>query len=549
VPRVLLIGLDGATFDVIRPLIARGRLPAFARLMAEGASGELKSTYPAITPPAFASMLTGCNPGKHGIYDFFSRLPNSYEFVPSSGGLIKIESLHHIIARHGLSAGVMNMPMTYPPAALPSGYVVAGLETPPRAAYTQPRDLQGELERQCGYRIELDRWYRSGEEQAEMDAILALADVHRQAALHLMASRPCDYVNVAFRAPDHAQHYFWRFYDPQHPAYTAADAARFGDYIPQAYEACDRAIADLMDAAGEDTTVVVTSDHGFGRETKMVHLNNWLRRGGFMRFKGGVMGRLKLAAFEMGLTADNVMNLLGRLHLERLFTGVSRTTKASIFSRVFLSYDDIDWSRTQAYARGQIGQIFLNVRGREPHGIVAQGAEYAAVRQRIIDELMTLRDPDTGELIVERCHVREDLYAGEYADAAPDIVIDWKGMEYWSFDVLSGGRKIIGPNLSTRSGGHQMNGIFLARGPGIAPGTRLDGANIVDVAPTVLQLMQLPVPDRMDGRVLAEIFSDKPAEARRESAPAATNAYADDDAYSEEDEEAVKERLRQLGYL
>ena len=548
-PRVLLIGLDGATFDVIRPLIAQGRLPTFARLVAEGASGDLQSTYPAITPPAFASMLTGCNPGQHGIYDFFSRLPNSYEFVPSSGGLIKTESLHHIIARHGLSAGVMNMPMTYPPAALPGGWVVAGLETPPRAVYTQPHELQRELEERFGYRIELDRWYRPGEEQPEMDAILALADVHRQAALHLLASRPSDYLNVAFRAPDHAQHYFWRFYDPQHPAYTAADAARFGDFIPQAYEACDRAIADLMAAAGPETTVVVTSDHGFGRETKMVHLNNWLRQGGFMRFKGGALGRLKQTGFELGLTADNIMNLLSRLHLEKLFTGVSRTTKASVFSRLFLSYDDIDWARTQAYARGQIGQIFLNVRGREPHGIVEQGAEYAAVRQRIIDELMKLRDPDTGELIVERCHVREELYAGELADAAPDIVIDWKGMEYWSFDVLSGGRKIIGPNLSTRSGGHQMNGIFLAYGPGIASGTHLDGANIVDVAPTVLQLMQLPIPAHMDGRVLNEIFRERPAESQRELVAAAPNAYADDDAYSAEDEEAVKERLRQLGYL
>ncbi len=548
-PRVLLIALDGATFDVIRPLIDRGRLPTFARLLAEGASGELKSTYPAVTPPAFASMLTGCNPGKHGVYDFFSRLPNAYDFVPSSGGLIRTEALHQIIARHGLTAGVMNIPMTFPPAALPGGYVVAGLETPPRAAYTQPRALQQELERQFGYRIELDRWYRPGEEASEMDAILSLADVHRRAALHLMASRPSDFMGVAFRAPDHAQHYFWRFYDPDHPAYDRAEADRYGDFIPRAYEACDRAIADLMEAAGSDATVVVTSDHGFGRETKMVHLNNWLRRGGFMHFKGGALGRLKQSAFELGLTVDNAMNLLGRLHLEKLFTGVSRTTKASIFSRVFLSYDDIDWTRTQAYARGQIGQIFLNVRGREPRGIVAQGAEYIATRQRIIDELMKLRDPETSELIVERCHVREELYSGELADAAPDIVIDWKGMEYWSFDVLSGGRKIIGPNLLTRSGGHQMNGIFLAHGPGIAADTRLTGANIVDVAPTVLQLMQLPVPDHFDGRVLMEIFRERPPEAQREFVAAAANAYSDDDAYSAEDEAAVRERLRQLGYL
>lgn len=547
-PKVILIALDGATFDVIRPMMAAGRLPAFSRLAAEGASGTLQSTYPVITPPAFASMLTGCNPGKHGVYDFFSRIPNSYEFAPSSASTMRVEPLHRIATRHGLRAGSMNMPMTFPPAKLDDGFVVAGLETPPGAAYTSPRELQQELESELGYRIELDRWYRSGEERAEMDAILALCDLHRRAALHLLGSRDVDYLAVALRAPDHAQHYFWRFYDPRHPGWNAAEGARFGDYIPQAYEACDRAIGDIM-AAAPDATVIVTSDHGFGSETKMVHLNNWLEQRGYVRFKGGVVGRVKKLAFRLGFTADNVMNLLSRLHMERAFTGVSRTTKAGIFSRLFLSYDDIDWSATQAFARGQIGQIILNVRGREPQGIVAEGNDYRAVRQRIIDDLMRMRDPETGELIVERCHVREELYNGEMTTSAPDIVIDWKDMKYWAFDVISGGRSIIGPNLATRSGGHRMNGIFLARGPRIAAGATVEDAQIVDVAPTILQLLNLPIPEHVDGRVLAEAFRERPQEAAREVAPATATSADSDDPYSAEDEEAVKERLRQLGYI
>lgn len=549
-PKVILIALDGATFDVIRPLVAAGRLPTFARLISEGASGELRSTYPVITPPAFASMLTGCNPGKHGVYDFFSRLPNSYDFAPSSGATMRVESLHHIASRHGLRAGAMNVPMTYPPTALDNGFVVAGLETPPGAAYTQPRELQRELESKLAYRIELDRWYRAGQEQAEMDAIVALAETHRRAALHLFETERPDFLAVTLRAPDHAQHYFWRFYDRAHPGWSADDARRFGDYVPQSYEACDRAIADLLAAAGPDATVFVTSDHGFGSETKMVHLNNWLEREGALRFKGGLAGRIKKATFRLGLTADNVINLLAKLRLERLFTGVSRTTKAGIFSRFFLSYGDIDWSRTQAYARGQIGQIFLNVRGREPHGIVDAAADYERVRGRIVDRLMQLRDPETNELIVERCHLREELYDGDYANSAPDIVIDWKNMEYWAFDVISGGRKVIGPNLKTRSGGHRMNGIFLAHGPAIARGAATHDANIVDVAPTVLHALGLPVPQHMDGRVLGEVFRDGPPERARELAPAVVApALSDDDPYSAEDEEAVKERLRQLGYI
>lgn len=545
-PRVILIGLDGATFDVIRPLVDSGRLPAFARIMREGAWGTLRSSYPAITPPAFASMLTGCNPGKHGVYDFFSRRPDSYEFAPSSGGMMRAEPLHRILDRQGLSAGMMNVPMTYPPTPLEHGYVVSGLETPPGARYTSPAALQAELGSAVAYRIELDRWYRFGEEAGELAAILDLAEKHRRAALHLLSRHPTDFFGMVLRAPDQAQHNFWRFYDAAHPGYTAAGHAKFGDYIPRAYEACDRAIADIRLAA-PDATIIIASDHGFGRETKLVHLNNWLLREGYVRFKSGPLGRLKQMSFGLGLTADNVVQALSRLHLERLFTGVSRETKAGVFKRLFLSYDDIDWAQTRAYARGQIGQIFLNVRGREPAGIVPSGGKERLLRDEIIAKLMDLRDPETGERIVERCHVREELYSGPMAAAAPDIVIDWKGMEYWTFDVLTGGRKIIGPNLETRSGGHQQHGIVMAHGAGIAA-REIDGADITDVAPTLLHMLGLAVPEAMDGRVLREMFTMAPADIARETS-GARNGAPEAEAYTPEEEAAVKERLRQLGYL
>jgi predicted AlkP superfamily phosphohydrolase/phosphomutase len=544
-PKVLLIALDGATFDVINPLVDAGRLPALARLLRAGAAGPLMSTYPAITPPAFASILTGCNPGKHGVYDFFSRLPDSYEFQPSSGGMMKAEPIHRIADRHGIPSVVVNTPMTYPPATLQRGAVVAGLETPPRAPYTYPRALQHDLERRFDYRIELDRWYRRGEEDAEMAAIESLADTHRRAALSLMRELPWQLFVVTLRAPDHAQHYFWRFYDAAAPGDDATSNSRYADFIPRAYEACDRAIADLVAAAGDDTAVIIVSDHGFGRETKMVHLSNWLEQSGFLRFRGGAAGKLKQAAFRAGFTVDNVMNMLSRLHLERLFTGTSRATKASVFRRFFLSYDDIDWAHTRAYARGQIGQIFLNVRGREPHGIVNPGADYERTRDDIVHALAQLRDPDTGARIVDRCHLREDLYGGPHTASAPDIVIDWKDMEYWSYDVITGGRKIVSPNLETRSGGHRMNGIFVAAGPGVRQGAAVE-ANVVDVAPTVLRLLGLPSQLNMDGRALDEVLLDT---SPRQPAEAAGAVPQGDGAYTDEEEEAVRERLRQLGYL
>jgi predicted AlkP superfamily phosphohydrolase/phosphomutase len=402
-----------------------------------------------------------------------------------------------------------------------------------------------------GYRIELDEWYHPGKEQETLDAILAVMRVQEQANHKLLRESDWDLYQLVFRSTDLAQHYFWRFMDPGHPDYTKEEGRQFGDLIPRVYEECDAAIARLIETAGPDANVFVVSDHGFGRETKMVHLSNWLHRLDYMRFNKSPLGRLKKLTFDFGLTADNVMNTLGRFGLEKIFTRASRETKSKIFSSFFLSYADVDWSRTRAYARGQIGQIFLNVRGREPQGIVDPGEEYYELRAEIVEKLLEMKDPDTNEHMVDAVHLKEEVFSGKYAEDAPDITIDWRDMEYWAFDVLAGGRKIVAPNLRTRSGGHRMNGIFLASGPDIAKGRALNNPRIVDIAPTLLHVLGLPVPSHMDGRVLTEAFADGSRPANVPITYEQTNGAHKGETvgYTPEQEEKVKERLRQLGYL
>lgn len=547
--KVLLVGLDGATFDVITPLCQEGVLPTLSRLMSEGAWGELRSTIPPTTAPAFASLLTGCNPGKHGVFDFYSRQSDGYNPLPANGSTIKAETIPQILSRHQRRVGTINVPMSYPPTPT-NGFVVTGMMTPPGAKFTYPPDLQAELEA-MDYRIELDRWYRRGDELETLEGIFSVLRVQEQATRHLMMHREWELLAVVLRATDLAQHYFWRFMDRDHPDHTTDEGAAFGGLVSQVYQACDAALARLIETAGPDTTTIVFSDHGFGRETKMVHLSNWLNRIGYLHFNGSPLGRLKKLTFDLGLTADNIMNTLGRLGLEKLFTHASREMKSRVFASFFLSYGDIDWGRTRAYARGQIGQIFLNVRGREPRGVVEPGEEYRAVRAELVDRLQEMTDPDTGERMVDRVYTKEELYRGDHAKDAPDILVEWRDMEYWAFDVLAGGRKIVAPNLRTRSGGHRMNGIFLAYGPEIAAGRRLEGAQIVDVAPTALHLMALPVPDHMDGQVLQRIFADdsRPAQLPVTHETVNGTGQGQTTAYSAEEEQQVKERLRQLGYL
>lgn len=547
--RVLLVGLDGGTLDVIRPLCAKGRLPTFKRLIEEGASADLESTIPPFTPPAFASLLTGCNPGKHGVFDFYARQPGGYNPIPANGATIKVETLPRILSRQNRTVASVNVPMSYPPVPI-NGVMVTDMMTPPGAPYTYPAELQSELDA-MGYRIELDEWYHPGKEQETLDAILAVMRVQEQANHKLLRKGDWDLYQLVFRSTDLAQHYFWRFMDPGHPYYTEEEGRKFGDLIPRVYEECDAAIARLMESAGPDANTFVVSDHGFGRETKMVHLSNWLHRLGYMPFNQSPLGRLKKLTFDLGLTADNVMNTLGRLGIEKVFTRASRETKSKIFSSFFLSYADVDWARTRAYARGQIGQIFLNVRGREPEGIVDPGAEYYELRAEIVEQLLEMKDPDTREPMVDRVHLKEEIFSGKHVDDAPDITIDWRDMEYWAFDILAGGRKIVTPNLRTRSGGHRMNGIFLAHGPDMARGRALDNPNIVDVAPTLLHLLGLPVPSHMDGHVLTEAFAEGSRPANVPVSYEQTNGShkGETAGYTAEQEEKVKERLRQLGYL
>lgn len=547
--KVLLVGLDGGTLDVIRPLCAQGRLPTFKRLIDDGASADLESTIPPFTPPAFASLLTGCNPGKHGVFDFYSREPGGYNPIPANGATIKVETMPRILSRQNRKVASVNVPMSYPPTPI-NGVMVTDMMTPPGAAYTYPVELQAELDA-MGYRIELDEWYHRGQERETLDSILAVMRLQEQANHKLLGEGEWDLYQLVFRSTDLAQHYFWRFMDPGHPDYTEAEHREFGDLIPRVYEECDAAIARLMETAGPQANTFVVSDHGFGRETKMVHLSNWLHRLGYMRFNQSPLGRLKKLTFDLGLTADNVMNTLGRLKIEKLFTRASRETKSKIFSSFFLSYADVDWAQTKAYARGQIGQIFLNVRGREPEGIVDPGAEYYELRAEIVQKLLEMKDPETREPMVDRVHLKEEVFSGKQLDDAPDITIDWRDMEYWAFDILAGGRKIVTPNLRTRSGGHRMNGIFLASGPDIAKGCGAEKPNIVDVAPTVLHLLELPVPSHMDGRVLKEVFAEGSRASNVDVAYEQTNGahHGETAGYTAEQEEKVKERLRQLGYL
>jgi predicted AlkP superfamily phosphohydrolase/phosphomutase len=293
------------------------------------------------------------------------------------------------------------------------------------------------------------------------------------------------------------------------------------------------------------------SDHGFGPFHKFIHVNNWLIEQGFMSIKQDLRSRFKQATFGIGFSPMNVYNTLMRLGFGKLKREVVRGQGQGLLKTLFLSFADVDWSRTVAYSLGNVGQIYLNVAGREPQGTVQPGDEYEQVRRQIMDRLAELRDPDTGEKVVEAIYNREEIYHGDQLNHAADIVFMPTRLEYFGFGEYEfGSHKIIEAMQRGISGTHRMNGIFLAYGAAIRSGTMIEDASLIDLAPTILHLMSAPIPEMMDGRILQEIISPKVELSPISTKDDWTQSGSDNGAgLTEDQKQIVTERLRGLGYV
>jgi predicted AlkP superfamily phosphohydrolase/phosphomutase len=222
----------------------------------------------------------------------------------------------------------------------------------------------------------------------------------------------------------------------------------------------------------------------------------------------------------------------------------------SLLRSAFLSYNDVDWERTRVYSLGNYGQLYVNLCGREPQGIVSPGAEYEKVVDRLVERLNNLRHPKTGEAIPVKVYRREEIYQGDHMEEGPDVVFLPEDMRYNGFGLYQfSSRSWLEPAFD-RSGGHRMDGILMLMGPGILQGNRLEDAALIDLAPTVLAAMDVPVPDDMDGKVLTDAFDDDYFREHPIRYTAALGTRTQDQLQlSLEQEEMVKERLRGLGYI
>lgn len=551
-PRTLIIGLDGATFDVIDPLVRGGFLPTFERVMRGGARAALSAFPDMNSAAAWSSLVTGYNAGEHGIFHFdpnWHRLSQrGIKTRPALGADRRRDPFWRVLSRAGKRVGVINVPLSYPADTL-NGFMLAGMDTPGvhSKGFSFPPLLYEELRAQgIAYEIDTLNLARLAERDPyRLPAqIQRMTDARGRAMLYLASAKEWDVMMGVFVAPDRVQHFFW------HDEDAGADSPSWRP-LRELYQQLDGFLARVLSEMDAKTSLLIVSDHGFGRKRGALHsLNEVFARWGLLRDsehtrdpQGALLA--KALAYGRRFLPSSLQYPLARLfpqaHLRALTAG---------------GFSKIDWGGTKLFADPDGWGVYINLQGREPEGVVPPD-EYETLRQHARARLLELRDGETNRPLLRAVHEREALFHGPFLERAPDLMLEW------DFEAVGdavtyeddGGRVVVGQIRHSSSdekwkGTHRPDGVLIAYGAPIRQAHVLSRATLYDVAPTILHLQGQSLPAGMDGRVLSELFTpeflrEHPIRHSELPAPPALDPGVPLD----QDLDRVTERLRALGYL
>ena len=526
-PRLLVLGWDSATFDVIDPLVDQGRLPALASILKRGWRASLRSSWPAMTDCAWTCAFTGRNPGGHGILGSWYRAPGAYKCRYFSSRDRRAPALWEMT--EGIRHVVWNVPMAFPPTPV-EGTMIAGYGAPPGARFCAPDSFQDELAKRWPLEDLLDRAPHSTLERFRDDLLRGL-EVQAEALVWTLRESGADSLVSVWPQVDRAQHFFWRLRGTDHPLAGAVD---------DVYEAMDAATGVIVDEC-PDADVFVVSDHGAGALHGDVNVAAWLAQNGYATYSEAKRSPLLELAWRM----PPPLRRLGK----RLLPGIAREAYSATLAGQLGSFD---WSRTKAFV-GFHSDVWLNLKGREPQGIVDE-TEAPGLLEELVDGLSSITDPRTGKRVFGGVRRRAEIFTGPEAELAPDLMID-----SWSTGYrVAPGREpsdaiVIRPAPlagveEAWSSDHRPLGIFAAAGPRIASGTGAE-LSLLDVCPTALALLEQPVSRGLDGRVARRALEPEWLRAHPIESTEATAARKEQGEYSEDEAAAVAAHLKDLGYI
>ena len=457
--KVFVIGLDCVPPELVFDAW-RGDLPHLDRLMAAGTYGPLKSITPPITVPAWMSMMTSKDPGTLGIYGFRNRGSREYrDHKVANSTWVKEDTVWDVLSRAGKQVVVVGVPATYPPKPV-NGALVGCFLTPSvqQSQYTYPAGLKDEIASVVGeYLVDVPD-FRTEDKEYLLRQIYEMTDKRFALVDYLMDVKPWDFFMFVEMGTDRIHHGLWQYWDKTHRKYEPGNP--YEDAIRRYYIHLDGLIGKLIEQLDDETVVMVVSDHGIKKMDGGICFNEWLIREGYL-----------------------VLNSQPE--------GIITIEKA-----------DIDWSRTVAWGDGgYYGRLFLNVRGREPNGTVAP-EDVERVKAELTAKIEAITDPE-GHNIGTKVYRPEEVYHN-VRNIAPDLIVyfgdlTWRSVGTIGRDSIYTFENDTGPDDAN----HAQYGVLIARDPAHTGRGRVEGLGIMDVAPTVLAELGVPVPADMQGNAIA----------------------------------------------
>lgn len=499
--KVIVLGVDGGTFTVINPLLEKGELPNFKKLMDAGAYAELQSTIPPLSPAAWASFQTGMDPSNHGAFDFIIKKPGSYDATFINSNLIRAPSFWEILGKAGKKVIIQNIMGTYPIKPV-NGCLISCFLTPPGRDYTYPKELQKELEDKFGkYPRPSGESVPPGQEAEYIQDVFDRMEKRIQINDYLMKNKPWDIFAVLFSGTDVLQHAFWGYYSGMIKNEKKLNYEMMKNSIPNFYKKFDGYLGRLLDKIDDNTTIMMLSDHGFGDYKKVIFMNNLLMDMNLLVLKRRPATQLKKLCLKHHLNAQSLITIMEKIGFRVKGAAIDDKKEQEFANKFFLSKHDIDWEKTKAFSIGVGGQIFINLENREAKGCVKL-KEYYELRKFIIETLKNIIDPATGNKIIKEVYRKEDLFTGKYSYMAPDISIL---AEDGYFPLYK--EHFISPSFlmdSSVSGAHTLYGIFMIKGKGIPKNTKISDMRIWDVPSIILKIFDVDN-SYMDGKVPKEL--------------------------------------------
>ncbi|MBL7147242.1 MAG: alkaline phosphatase family protein [Nanoarchaeota archaeon] len=493
--KVVVLFLDGGTWDIIDPLLKVGKLPNLDKLIKKGTRATIKSTIPPLTSFVWPSILTGKGAGKHGVYSFYSldeknNLKLNQEYNSSN------KYLWDFLTEKNIRSIVFDIPKTFPPKKM-DGIMISYFPPSCESDFTFPSSYKTKLLKKFPH-YNLKVRSRAGEDEGSKNKffkeVCDFLKLRFEVIDDLIKNEQWDFFITDIMATDIAQHWFWKNIDKSHPYYSKGPSS---DYINEIYQLIDSFIGRLREELPKNTLFIVASDHGFGKYIKDINLNKWLKDQGYLVFKKNTSFR-KIILNKIGLTPSKISQIILNLRLGFLLKYLKRKTMKNMIHSLSLSYNNIDMSKTIAYSYGYCGPIYLNKK--------LLGSKYEEKRLEIIERLKLIKDPIYGKILINKIWKKEELYPGPKNEHLPDIILNMQDFSYGcssSFAFKSD--KLFSKPITFKSGDHKVEGFFIINGEGVKKGGNYD-LDVVDFLPTLLYMYDCDIPKDLDGKPRLEFF-------------------------------------------